>query len=133
MLYLDASALIKRYLREEGTEELMQAMDEVHRWVTCRVGYVETARAVGLLGADAAVGSFKADWGTFDVVEVDTELAGEAARLAVETGLRSLDAIHLAAASSLPRHDLVFATWDARLHRAAKDQGLILLPESLPA
>ena len=51
--------------------------------------------------------------------------------LAVERELRSLDALHLAAALLLPRNDLVLATWDRRLHAAARAEGLAVLPAVL--
>jgi predicted nucleic acid-binding protein len=65
------------------------------------------------------------------VIEVDTALAEHAAQLALSAGLRSLDALHLAAALVLRADDLTVATWDARLHRAASDQGLATLPTTL--
>jgi len=42
--------------------------------------------------------------------------------------MRSLDALHLAAAVLLPPADLVVATWDRRLHAAALAVGLRVLP-----
>jgi predicted nucleic acid-binding protein len=54
-----------------------------------------------------------------------------AAILSVEMGLRALDALHLAAALTLPVDRAVLATWDARLHRAARGRGLRTLPVAL--
>lgn len=133
MLYLDASAWIKRYIDEDGSEQVNEAMARARRWLTCRVGYVETARVVGRLGGAAAVKRLQADWPSLGVVELDLAVAEEAAEVAIATGLRSLDAIHLAAALSLPADEVTFATWDARLHEAARERGLALLPESLSA
>jgi hypothetical protein len=46
-------------------------MDEADGgWFICRVGYVETARAIGLAGGDAAVKAFRSEWPAFSVVEV---------------------------------------------------------------
>jgi len=45
--------------------------------------------------------------------------------------LRALDALHLASALSLDAEDVIFATWDARLHRAAREHGLRTLPAAL--
>ena len=67
----------------------------------------------------------------FDVVEVDGRLAEEAAELAIDRELRSLDALHLAAALTLPLENLFLATWDRRLHTAAGAEGLALIPETL--
>ena len=131
MLYLDASALVKRYVEEDGTELVLSAMRDAPAWAICRIGYVETARAVALAAGRKALAGVRSEWPAFDVVEVDPELALHAAELALSAELRSLDALHLAAALILPRQDLTLATWDARLHRAARDRGLRTLPESL--
>jgi uncharacterized protein len=131
MLYLDASALVKRYIEEEGSDELLRTMDSAGAWSGCRICFVETVRAVGLAGGSGSIKRVESDWLTFDVVEVDRELAEQAAHLAVSTKLRALDALHLAAALALPRQNLSFATWDARLHKAARDQGLATLPAVL--
>ena len=131
MLYLDASALVKRYVDEEGSELMVRAMDAANAWSMCRIGYVETIRAVALAGGHKAVKRVEADWLSFDVVEVDSALAEHAAELALSAELRSLDALHLAAALVLPAEDLTVATWDARLHRAASDQDLATLPSAL--
>jgi predicted nucleic acid-binding protein len=132
MLYLDASALVKRYVAEEGSEELIAAMGAAEGWAICRVGYVETARAVGLAAGKAATKRFGADWPSFEVVEVDASLAEQAAELALAEELRSLDALHLAAALLISSDQLTFATWDARLHRAAQRRGLAVFPAELP-
>ena len=132
-LYLDSSALVKRYVDEDGSDEVEAVMGGARRWATCRVGYVETARAVGLRGDKAAAERFHGEWPAFSVVEVDLAVAEEAAEIALASDLRALDAIHLAAVLALPGDGVIFATWDKRLHRAARDRGLTLLPESLAA
>ncbi|HXS33594.1 MAG TPA: type II toxin-antitoxin system VapC family toxin [Solirubrobacterales bacterium] len=65
------------------------------------------------------------------VVEISQRLAELAGRVALSTGLRALDALHLASALSLDAEDVIFATWDARLHRAAREHGLRTLPAAL--
>jgi predicted nucleic acid-binding protein len=107
-------------------------MDEADGgWFICRVGYVETARAIGIAGGEAAVRAFRAEWPAFSVVEVSQDLADAASDLSREHELRSLDALHLAAALTLPRSELLVATWDRRLHAAARSVGLDLLPAQL--
>jgi predicted nucleic acid-binding protein len=131
MLYLDASALVKRYVEEEGSEVVLEAMDNADAWSMCRIGFVETVRAVALAGGRSAIKRVERDWLAFDVIEVDRTLAEHAAQLALSAELRSLDALHLAAALVLPSEDPTVATWDARLHRAALDQGLTTVPDVL--
>lgn len=130
-LYLDSSALVKRYVQEEGTDLVLAAMDDAPAWAICRIGYVETVRAVGLSGGRRVVRAVEAEWPSFNVVEVDPELANHAAQLTLSAELRSLDALHLAAALVLPSDELTIATWDMRLHRAARNEGLQTLPVSL--
>jgi predicted nucleic acid-binding protein len=131
ILYLDASALVKRYIKEKGSELVLSAMEDAQAWAMCRIGYVETIRAIGLAGGRRAVRSLEGDWASFDVIEVDPALAEQAAELAIAAELRSLDALHLAAALVLPADGLTMATWGWRLHRAARDQGLEVLPTSI--
>jgi uncharacterized protein len=131
ILYLDASALVKRYLDEEGSAEVLAAMVPEVKWSMCRVGYVETARAVALGEEPADVERLKREWSFFDIIEISQGLVEHAASLAISTGLRALDAMHLAAALTLPPAELTFATWDIRLHRAARERGLRTLPAKL--
>jgi uncharacterized protein len=106
-------------------------MDRAEGWFMCRVGFVETVRAVGLSAGKAAAETVREEWPAFGVVEVDQRLVEDAAKLAIDRELRSLDALHLAAALVLPRDDLFFAAWDRRLHAAAGAEGLALIPETL--
>jgi uncharacterized protein len=131
MLYLDASALVKRYVLEDGSEELVEAMESADGWCACRICFVETVRAVALAGGRGAIKRVERDWLAFDVVEVDRQLAEQAARLTLTTELRSLDALHLASALMLPFEGLTVATWDVPLHRAAQEHRLETLPADL--
>jgi predicted nucleic acid-binding protein len=106
-------------------------MEQAEGWYICRVGFVETVRAVGLAAGPRATRAVKDEWPAFGIVEVDQPLVEHAAALALDQELRSLDSLHLAAALVLPGDDVVFATWDRGLHTAAGAQGLQLLPEAL--
>lgn len=130
-LYLDSSALVKRYVKESGSDTIVEAMEHALAYKMCRVGFVETVRAVTRGGEAEDVEKMEGDWTRIDVIEVDEALALNAARLAVDHRLRTLDALHLAAALTLVGEASTFATWDVRLHRAARDCGLRTLPASL--
>jgi predicted nucleic acid-binding protein len=130
-LYLDSSALVKRYIREDGSDEVREAMAAAPRWSSCRHGFVEAVRAVGLKAGEPGAKRVRNEWRTCSVIELDQDLAERAARLAIETGLRTLDALHLAAALSMSVPELIFATWDSRLHGAARDHRLRTLPATL--
>jgi len=105
-------------------------MTESDVWIACRLAYVEVIRALGRshLPGGSPARRFHSEWPAFAVVELDQTLAEAAARLAIEEGLRSLDAIHLAAAAAVADADSVLATWDARLHTAAHRRGLEVMP-----
>jgi predicted nucleic acid-binding protein len=104
-------------------------MAEASDWFACRIGFVEVSRAIALTAGQAAVRSFTGEWPSFTVIEVDQDLVEQASQLAADHQLRSLDALHLAAALLLSSGELVLATWDRRLHRAARAAGLQVLPD----
>ena len=106
-------------------------MGHADGWFICRVGYLQTARVVGLAGSPSAVRAVQRESAAFGVIEVDQDLVERATELALAHELRSLDALHLASALILPREDLLVAVWDRRLHAAARAEGLGLFPEVL--
>lgn len=124
---------MKRYVEEDGSDLVRDTMRAADRWFTCRVTFVEAVRAVGMVGGERGARVVRDEWPVFEVVEVDQRLAESAGRLALDHGLRSLDALHLAAAQVLERADLVLATWDRRLHAAALAEALDVLPDALAA
>jgi len=130
-LYLDSSALVKRYVREAGSEAVIEAMSRADAYKMCRIGFVETVRAVARGGEPGDIEKIEGDWTRVDVIEVGRTLTEHAARLAVHHRLRTLDALHLAAALAVADDDPTFVTWDADLHRAAREQGLPTLPVAL--
>ncbi len=123
--------MVKRYVAEEGSEIVRATMAAAEAWYICRAGFVETVRAVGLAAGNRATDPVRDEWPAFGVVEVDQALVEHAAALALERDLRSLDSLHLAAALVLPGEDLVFASWDRRLHAAARAEGLAVVPNVL--
>ena len=122
---------MKRYVAEPCSELVRGAMGEAEAWFMCRVGYVETFRAVGLAAGPSAARRVREEWDAIGVIEVDRALAEDAAELALRHDLRSLDALHLASALLLPPGDLTLLTWDRRLHAAALAEALPVLPEVL--
>ncbi len=58
-------------------------MDRAEGWFMCRVGFVETVRAVSLSAGQAAATTVREEWPAFGVIEVDQRLAENAAKLAI--------------------------------------------------
>jgi predicted nucleic acid-binding protein len=106
-------------------------MQTAEAWFSARIAFVESYRAISAAAGSTTARRFASEWPAFSVVEVDQQLVESAAELTVASELRSLDAIHLAAALLLPRDDLLLATWDRRLHSAARAKGMDVLPERL--
>lgn len=96
-------------------------------WVAANHSYVEIAIALSRrLGVPALISGmtrFERDWEAVRVVTLDDTLCRRAANLGVEKGLRTLDALHLAAAERAGGSALTFMTFDARLGDAARSMG----------
>lgn len=131
-LYLDASALAKRYTREAGRDDVVAVMERSDGWLISRVGLVETAITVNRAAGEFAASIVERERRKFEVIELTEAIEHEATRVAAEHGLRSLDAIHLASAlQGRPHFTPVMASWDHRLRAAAAAEGLELFPETL--
>jgi predicted nucleic acid-binding protein len=133
--YADASALVKRYLAEQGSALVRGWLASPEQIVCCRPGFTEIWRAIGLSGVPDAARlqlDFEVDWADIEVVEVTDPVVRAAGVLAVRHGLRTLDALHLAAAELFAGSDLRVLTWDRRLWRAANARGLATLPTAEP-
>jgi hypothetical protein len=147
-LYHDASGLVKGYHQEAGTTEVVAATASAASVATSIVAYAEVraafARAlregrVDAAGHAANARPLDADWAQYVVVAADAALVRDASRLIDQHprhALRAFDAIHLASALVLAAGrpaSVTFACWDQRLWRAARDEGLTLLPAAEPA
>lgn len=141
ILYIDTSALAKKYIKEQGSDEVLSWMDDADLIGTAIVTRAEIAatltRAVKAsrlpeLGVNKTLEDFRSDWRHCHRVLMDEGLIARADSLACEHGLRGHDAIHLACgltwqgALQLP---VTFASFDAELANAAKKAGLAILPE----
>jgi uncharacterized protein len=130
-LYVDSSALLKRYVEEPDSERFEEALLSDPNWVTARVTVVEVRRNLiyrlrGREAADART-QFERDWRRFHVVELDEMTCDRAAELAELTGVRSLDALHLAAMQRIGAGALPLLTADIRQAQAARSLGWTVL------
>ena len=124
-LYLDSSALVKLVQREDESDALRRFLrrHRAHRRVTCALARVEVIRAV-LPGGARAVAHARRLLGRLDHVMLTTELLDQAATLAPGARLRSLDAVHLAAAQLLGNELQAVVTYDLRMADATRDLGI---------
>lgn len=122
-LYVDSSALLKRYVVEHDSEVAESLMRSDPVLVTSLLTEVEVRRNLARLlsEADAAVAKrqFSDDLDAFALVALDATTCNQAARIAEQTLCRSLDSIHLAAAGRAGSAT-VLLTFDARQARVAR-------------
>jgi uncharacterized protein len=126
--YLDSSAIVKLVVAEAGSVALREWIDERPRVVSCALAMTEVPRAVRHLGPDALAHA-RDELRTFELIALDGRLLETAATLDPAI-LRSLDAIHLAAAVSLGADLDVVVSYDVRMLEGARILGL---PTERPA
>jgi predicted nucleic acid-binding protein len=121
VVYLDSSALVKLVVREPESVALMRYLEHTER-ASCGLARTEVVRAVSAHGGRALARARKL-LNRIDLVALDDELLDDAVLLGT-SALRSLDAIHLAAARSLRQDLIAVVTYDSRMAVAATALGL---------
>ena len=125
--YVDTSALMKRYVEEDGSAAAQEWLSADPVLVTSWVTMVEVRRNLARLLDGAALAAARqqcvADLDHFAMVAVDDALSHAAAEIAEVLGVRSLDALHLASAQRLQVPGLTFLTFDLRQAQAARSLG----------
>lgn len=120
--YLDTSALVKTIIEEPESRALMRWLDGKGQLVACELVRVEAVRAVRV-SDPGAVPRARQAIATLALIRLDDALYEAAADLE-PASLRSLDAIHLAAALSVGRELAGVATYDVRMAEVAQTFGL---------
>jgi len=130
LAYLDTSAYVKLPLREPEEDALRAEMAEWDGYVSSALLGVEAIRACSRHKVGYAQDA--REWlAGVALLPLDDTLLDEAASLQ-PTGLRSLDALHLATALSVRDEIGAFLTYDERLAEAATLHDLPLVqPEAL--
>lgn len=144
IVYLDASAIVKRYVEEPGSRDVERLIATATILGTAVVTMAEVAAALGRAArrgilkrsqAESCLRTFRLDWERLNRFLITDQVAGLAAELAWEHGLRGYDAIHLACAlwwQRLLAEPVVVATYDRELGTAAGRCGLKVWPEEGP-
>jgi len=144
ILYLDASALVKRYVAEVGSADVAKAITAARLLATAVISRAEVtaalAKAVRLgiatrNAAAAGLADFDADWPDLIRLEVSEALVARAASVAWQQSLRGYDAVHLASALQWQEalgEAVTVATYDRELWRSAQMSGLVPWPTDMP-
>ena len=147
MLYVDSSALIKRYLQESGSKQINARIEQNTKLVlpviTSVLTYAEihTAlarklkdRTLPVIEHHRAASRFESEWKTYlGRIELKPGVLAIVANLVKKHPLKTADAIHLASAISINRQlhagkekgsslEFIFATSGQQLSRAAEKE-----------
>ena len=137
ILYLDTSSMLKRYIRETGSDDVDMWIDGADLVATSRATLAEAAAALsrrprgsGLSrgACNEVLSALRRDWPDYLAVDLDEH---RAATLAWRRRLRGFDSVQLAAALTVGElaapETLVFSSFDSQLNRAARAEGLTVL------
>lgn len=126
-LYVDSSALLKRYVDEHDSEAAVTLMASDPVLVTSRITEVEVRRNLTRLldgvALSEARSQFSQDLDAFALVGLDPATCNEALRIAEATLCRSLDALHLASAIRVGPATTILS-FDIRQAQAARSLGM---------
>ena len=130
ILYLDTSSLVKLYVEETGSSEVVEQVRGAAVAATSLVAYAEARAAFARRFRENAFSHeqfsrlkefFATDWSCFFILGVTKELVLKAGDLAEKHSLRGFDAIHLASALTLRQETsapIRFSCFDEKLETA---------------
>jgi predicted nucleic acid-binding protein len=133
-LFLDSSALAKRYISETGTGWIRGQIRIHTAVIVSRITGVEVMSAIARRQREGRIDPKTAQqiqWLVvhhfrhhYRVIEVDDRLASEAIQLLMAYPLRAYDAIQLASAKQVQHQPMTFVCADTRLLQFAQAEGL---------
>ena len=144
MLYLDTSALVKRYIKEAGSDLVNSLIPEARGIATGVISRAETSAAfakavrIGILDRDLAwqtLQDFRAEWQDYIRLPISEAIVTKGDQLAWDLNLRGYDSIHLAIAVTWEDtlgEEVELVTFDQQLWQAAQQVRLKVFPRSLP-
>jgi uncharacterized protein len=123
---------------EPGSELADELWDGSATRIAARLAYPEAraalaaARRAGRIdarGLRRAVADLEDAWSALRIIVIDESLARTAGELAERHALRAYDAVHLSCILAVADPELVVATWDRDLARAAVEVGRAVAPK----
>ena len=142
-VYLDASALVKRYVAERGSKEIIELTERAEVVATSLVSRTEVAAAfakavrIGVLSAETgrkAQRAFASQWPDIARIPVTEGLLSRADTIAWDCALRGYDAIQLASALTWQESvgmAVTLAAFDRQLWEAGQKVGMQVWPANL--
>ena len=138
MIYLDTSALVKRYIKEDGSEKVHPLFSSKKNLVTSKIAYVEVYAAFSRRKREGDLPPtryqtvcrlFEREWPAYLVIELHDDILRLSRDLIKKHPLRGFDAIHLASAKFIKQQikkATTFVCADKRLLNSAKSEGFKL-------
>ena len=129
--YFDTSALIKKYVNEEGSEEVVALLEKSNKVIVSPATFIECASVLKRLRAAGAITAsqthnileeIERDAAYFDHIPFDSRLENASVRVVLDHNLRTLDAIQLASALLRKSEIDRFVSCDKKLLDAAKKE-----------
>jgi len=136
VIYLDTSALIKRFVNEKGSPLVTSLVQKREPVATAKIAYAEIFAGLARKLREGHIPSalhelacrqFERDWQAYVRVELQDDVLFLARDLVRRHPLRGFDAVHLASALTLKNalgEEVTFAAADGRLLRAAAAENL---------
>lgn len=138
MIYLDTSALVKKYVAEEGTESMVTIVQN-SVIVTSRLTYPEILSAFVRRSRAGDITSnkskeilkdFESDWDCFTILDIHEELLPIVKHIIEKYSMKEADSIHLSSAlwlKNIIREDIAFVASDINLLTAASSEGMSII------
>jgi predicted nucleic acid-binding protein len=142
ILYLDTSALVKRYFKEPYSDQVIAKWRDANEIVTSSVAYAEALAAIYRKKRELALkddlvkkiaDALRKDWNGFIRIHVNEELNEYIDRAIEGHPLRGFDAVHLASAMVMNEQfsdNMLFICFDQTLIQAAIKEGIKTFPEN---
>ena len=136
ILYCDTSALIKRYVEEDRSDEVDGLWEEAVGVVTSTVAFAETVATfrrkyregvLSEIGYIQTVAEFKSEYPRLILVPISSELNRIIEEVLLKHPLTGFDAIHLGSALLIDKGSHLatrFACFDDVLNKAAEEERL---------
>lgn len=143
IIYLDTSALLKLYVQEKQSADILNLISTSKSTGTSILTYTEMASAMSkaqrmqLISIDesrSAWNKFVHEWPEINRLRISTQLTERAAALAWEFGLRGYDSMHLASALTWQETletPVCLATFDRTLWNAGQKARIKIWPEMI--
>ncbi len=142
ILYLDTSALVKKYFLEPGTDDVISIWNSASWILISIVGFAESMAAFHRKKRETSMEDdafeevlryFRNDYESMVRIQVNDEFIDIVSSILSKHPLRGSDAIHLASALIVQQRltePILFSCFDRRLLLAAQTEGLRVFPES---